>query len=157
MLIPYVIFSVYELGYAMNIGFNYNISIIIFSVIFYFIFRKKLFKSKFNNKYIKPLIEGFLTIFGIFIIWMFSISMIAGLALTYNSIVGKKKTINVQSFVLNTEKTKSKNGTIHNYITIRIPEINRTVELKVKNEYQINDIYNDTLKLGSLKMVYKYK
>ena len=157
MLIPYAIFSVYELEYAMNIGFNNNILILIFAVIFYIIFRKKMFKSRFNNKYIKPLIDGFLIIFGIFIIWMFSISLIAGLALTYNSIIGEQKTINVKSNVLNTEKTKSKNGTIHNYITIEIPEINRTVELKVKKEYQINDIYAESLKLGSLKMVYKYK
>ena len=52
MLIPYAIFSVYELEYAMNIGFNNNILILIFAVIFYIIFRKKMFKSRFNNKYI---------------------------------------------------------------------------------------------------------
>ncbi len=157
MLIPYGIFRVYELGYAMSIGFNYNISIVIFAVIFYVIFRKKMFRSKVNNKYIKPFIDGFLTIFGIFVIWMFSTSMIAGLSLIYNTIIGEQKTINVKAFVLSAEKTKSKNGTIHNYVTIQIPEITRTFELKVKNEYKINDLYIDTLKLGSLNMLYKFK
>ncbi|MDR7732449.1 hypothetical protein RIU17_10015 [Riemerella anatipestifer] len=88
---------------------------------------------------------------------MFSISIITNSSLIFNSLFGKQKTINVKSIVLDTEKTKSKNGTIHNYITIEIPEIKRKVKIKVKKEYQINDIYTDTLKLGSLNMVYKYK
>ncbi|MDY3521807.1 hypothetical protein PG614_07845 [Riemerella anatipestifer] len=156
-LIPYVIFSVYELDSAMNISFNNKYLILIFAVIFYFLFKNKLFNFKSDTKFFKPILRVCLFIFGVFIIWMFSISIITNSSLIFNSLFGKQKTINVKSIVLDTEKTKSKNGTIHNYITIEIPEIKRKVKIKVKKEYQINDIYTDTLKLGSLNMVYKYK
>ena len=53
--------------------------------------------------------------------------------------------------------SKSKNGTIHYYITVNIPDVNRKVKLKVKREYEINEVYTDTLKLGSLNMIYKFK
>ena len=78
MIIPYAIFSVYELDYAMNIGWRYNVLILIFAVTFYIIYKQKLFLIKSNNKLFKPLIEIFLLVFGIFIIWMFSLSLIAG-------------------------------------------------------------------------------
>ena len=77
MIIPYAIFSVYELDYAMNIGWRYNVLILIFAVTFYIIYKQKLFLIKSNNKLFKPLIEIFLLVFGIFIICMFSLSLIA--------------------------------------------------------------------------------
>ena len=157
MIIPYAIFSLYELDYAMNIGWRYNVLILIFAVTFYIIYKQKLFLIKSNNKLFKPLIEIFLLVFGIFIIWMFSLSLIAGMFLIFNTTFGKQKTIYVKSIVKNTDITKSKNGTIHYYITVNIPDVNRKVKLKVKREYEINEVYTDTLKLGSLNMIYKFK
>ena len=157
MIIPYAIFSVYELDYAMNIGWRYNVLILIFAVTFYIIYKQKLFLIKSNNKLFKPLIEIFLLVFGIFIIWMFSLSLIAGMFLIFNTTFGKQKTIYVKSIVKNSDITKSKNGTIHYSINVNIPEINRKVKLKVKREYEINEVYSDTLKLGSLNMIYKFK
>ena len=123
----------------------------------YIIYKQKLFLIKSNNKLFKPLIEIFLLVFGIFIIWMFSLSLIAGMFLIFNTTFGKQKTIYVKSIVKNTDITKSKNGTIHYSITVNIPEINRKVKLKVKREYEINEVYSDTLKVGSLNMIYKFK
>ena len=92
-----------------------------------------------------------------FFLWMFTMFLVSGILLIINSIIGQQRDIIINSNVLKVEETKSKNGSIHNYIIVNVPEIKREVELKVNKEYKLNEIYVDSLKLGSLEMLYKYK
>jgi hypothetical protein len=70
-----------------------------------------------------------------------------------NRLIGKQKEYKVNGKVVYTSRVRS-HGDYHYYITVKDNTLSRQLKFRVKHEYVIGDKFEETLKIGSLGLMY---
>lgn len=157
-LIPFIFLETYEMSLSMKIVFDNIVLFGLFSVVLSIIFHDIIFlPTKTKNKILQIITKGLKIILGSSLMFILIFGLISGVLLSVNSYFGNQEIIKVKSKVIGIKETKSKSGTKHYYIIVKIPDEKREVELKVNRQYYIGEIFDGQLHKGSLNMYYKKK
>ncbi len=155
-LIPFLFLESYEFGFAIGKVFDGVVFFALLSVVLSIVFREQIFSPlRLKSKWMRYAVTVLQTIAGAVAMFLFISGLVSGLLLTVNSYMGAQQTINVNTKGLSTHKTVSKYGNEHYYITIKLPQEKRNIDLKVQRPHQTGEIFEGKLRKGSLNMYYK--
>ncbi|WP_290834315.1 hypothetical protein [Flavobacterium sp.] len=70
-----------------------------------------------------------------------------------NAYIGSSKTINLNSKIID-YYTLTNKGQIRHYIKIQVQQLDRTIDLKVQEPYQVGQTFEKTLLIGKWGLLY---
>ena len=112
-----------------------------------------------RKKYTSNIRTQFRTIFRILVLTLgmtgiFIASTLSIIILT-NSVMGDGRIINLNATVVNYYTSSS--GKIKHYIKIKDKQLDRIIELKVKESYKVGETFVKTMKIGKWGLIYSEK
>jgi hypothetical protein len=100
------------------------------------------------------------TIFRIFILTLAMTGILIGTTLSMiiltNAYIGDSKTINLNAKIVDYYTLTSKGRTKH-YIKIQDQQLDRIIDLKVQEPYQVGQTFNKTMQIGKWGLLYSVK
>jgi hypothetical protein len=100
------------------------------------------------------------TVFRIFVLTLgmtgiFIATTLSTIILT-NAYIGDSKTINLNAKIVDYYTLKSKGG-IRHYVKIQDQQLDRIIDLKVQEPYQVGQTFNKTMQIGKWGLLYSEK
>lgn len=100
------------------------------------------------------------TIFRIFILTIAMTGILIGTTLSIiiltNAYFGDSRTINLNAKIVDYYTLKSK-GRIRHYIKVQDQQLDRIIDLKVQEPYQVGQVFSHAMQIGKWGLLYSYK
>lgn len=117
--------------------------------------------NKERNKYNSKIWDNLRTIFRIITLTIALTGILGGTTLSTiiltNAYLGNNKEINLQAKIVDYYTLTNNGGKVKHYIKIQDKQLDKIVDLRVEQPYQVGQTFNKTMKIGKWGLLYSTK
>ncbi len=162
IIISYTSFDILEVAVPFNWTMKYfSLPILLLSLplsgFIYLTFLHSKERKKFNSK----IRDNLRSVFRIITLTIGLTAILGGTTLSTiiltNAYLGDNKEINIQAKVVDYYTLRSNRAGVKHYIKIQGKQLNKIVDLRVEQPYQVGQTFNKTMKIGKWGLLYSTK